>query len=153
MEDDVAFWNRKKKTKKTKKSTKKPAKSKADQPADTGKAQKPKKKVKRSPPAPLEIRILAVQALDAGLSASEVAELAGVSSTTICNWRKLHQDGGVEALFTKASRGVLREQHTALEERIIAYRKDHPERGVRRAYEDLGPTTSEIIGCARPPSK
>jgi len=129
----VAFWKRKGKSKKSKKA----AAKKSDQPADTGKAQKAKKKIKRSPPAPLEIKILAVQALEAGLSSGEVSELAGVSSTTICNWRKLHQDGGVEALFTKASRGVLREQHTALEERIIAYRKEHPKRGVRRVSDDL----------------
>ena len=45
---------------------------------DTGRVQKAKKSVKRSPPVAMEIKILAIEVLESGLSAQEVGELVGV---------------------------------------------------------------------------
>ena len=46
-------------------------------PTDAGKVQKAKRAIKRSPPSAMEIKILALEALDSGLSAQEVGELVG----------------------------------------------------------------------------
>jgi transposase InsO family protein len=106
-------------------------------PADTGRAQKAKKTIKRVPPVAMEVKVLAIEALVAGLSAEDVGELIGVSSTTIHNWRSQYSEGGVECLARKASSIGVRHQCTALDERIVAQRKAHPEHGVRRIRDDL----------------
>jgi transposase InsO family protein len=111
---------------------------KAPQPAaDTGRARPAKKSVKRSPPVAMEVKILALEALEAGLSAPEVGELAGVSSTTVQKWRNQYAEGGVEGLVRKASSIGVRQQCSVLEERIVAHRQAHPEHGVRRIRDDL----------------
>ena len=63
--------------------------------ADTGRAQKAKKSVKRSPPVAIEVKILAIEALESGLSASEVGELVGVGLGTIHKWRKDYEESGL----------------------------------------------------------
>jgi transposase InsO family protein len=112
-------------------------KKKLQEPADTGRVGKAKKRVKRSPPVAMEVKVLALEALEAGLSAQEAGELAGVSSATIQKWRKEYAEGGVEALARKASSIGVRHQCSVLEERILAERKAHPEHGVRRIRDDL----------------
>jgi transposase InsO family protein len=112
-------------------------KKKLRAPADTGRAQKTKKTIKRVPPVAMEVKVLAIEALVAGLSAEEVGELIGVSSTTIHKWRSQYSEGGVERLARKASSIGVRHQCSALDERIVALRKAHPEHGVRRIRDDL----------------
>ena len=56
--------------------------------ADKGRAQKAKKSVKRSPPAAMEVKVLAVEALESGLLPQEIGELVGVSGETIRKWGK-----------------------------------------------------------------
>ena len=66
---------------------------------DTGQAKLPRKTTgHRSPPVPLEVRLLAMEALGTDLTLKEVADIIGVSSVTLGSWRKLYQEGGVEAL-------------------------------------------------------
>jgi hypothetical protein len=72
----MPFWTRRK-----------PAKESTPA-SDTGKVQPAKKKPKTSPPSPLEVKLLAMEGLEAGLSASQVAEIVGVTETTISTWRK-----------------------------------------------------------------
>jgi len=110
---------------------------KEPEPADRGRAQKAKKSVKRSPPVAMEVKVLSLEGLEAGLSAVDVGELAGVSSATIQKWRNQYGEGGVEALARKASSIGVRHQCSVLEERIVAHRKAHPEHGVRRIRDDL----------------
>ena len=71
--------------------------------------------------------MLAIEAVEAGMSAEEVSELAGVIPATIQKWRKQCSEGGVEALARKASSIGVRNQCSVLEERILARRKAHPE--------------------------
>ncbi len=106
-------------------------------PVDTGRAQKAKKTIKRVPPVAMEVKVLAIEALATGLNAEEVGELVGVSSTTIHKWRSQYSEGGVEGLARKASSIGVRHQCSALEERIVAQRKAHPDHGVRRIRDDL----------------
>ncbi len=110
---------------------------KAQERADTGRAEKSKKRVKRSPPVAMEVKVLAIEALEAGLSAEEVGELAGVIPATIQKWHRQCTEGGMEALARKASSIGVRNQCSVLEERILARRKAHPEHGVRRIRDDL----------------
>ncbi len=81
---------------------------------DAGQVQKAKRTVKRSPPLAMEVKILALEALDSGLSAIEVGELVGVGSGTIHKWRKDYADGGVQGLCRKASSIAIRKQCSVL---------------------------------------
>ena len=60
----MSFWKRRKRSP-----------SSSSEAGDSGQAQKAKPKIKRSPPVAMEVKILALEALDSGLSASEVGEL------------------------------------------------------------------------------
>jgi len=112
-------------------------KKKAPAPSDTGRVQKPKKAIKRVPPVAMEVKVLAMEALESGLSAQEVGEVAGVSGSTVHNWRAAYAEGGVGALARKASSIAVRNQCSTLEERIVAQREAHPAHGVRRIRDDL----------------
>jgi transposase InsO family protein len=85
----------------------------------------------------MEVKILALEALDSGLSAQEVGELVGVGSGTIHKWRKDYTDGGVQGLCRKASSIAIRKQCSVLEEKIVARRRENPGHGVRRIRDDL----------------
>ena len=61
LADEMSFWNRRKKI---------PGQVPA--PADTGQVKKAKKSAKRAPPVAMEVKILAIDALEAGLSAAGV---------------------------------------------------------------------------------
>jgi transposase InsO family protein len=104
---------------------------------DAGQVQKAKRTIKRSPPLAMEVKILALEALDSGLSAIEVGELVGVGSGTIHKWRKDYSEGGVQGLCRKASSIAIRKQCSVLEEKIVSCRRENPEHGVRRIRDDL----------------
>ncbi len=113
---------------------------------------------------PLEVKLLAMDALAAGLSLTEVGDLIGVTDTSVHNWRKLHDQGGVEALRRSSVRKGVRKRCQALEEKILAYRKEHPDAGVRRIRDELKqecvPVSAETVrqvvneaGLGNPPPK
>jgi transposase InsO family protein len=85
----------------------------------------------------MELKLVAIEAVAAGLAAQEVEELVGVSDTSVRTWVKQHAKGGVEALRRSPSSTKVRKQCLALEERILARRKEHPEQGVRRIRDEL----------------
>ena len=122
----MSFWKRRKQ-----------ASQQAPSPGDAGQVQKTKRTVKRSPPVAMEVKVLALEALDAGLSATEVGELVGVGSGTIHKWRQDYAAAGVQGLCRKASSIAIRKQCSVLEEKIVALRREHPEHGVRRIRDDL----------------
>lgn len=112
-------------------------KNKGEAPADAGQAQKPRKTIKRSPPVAMEVKVLAIEALEAGMTPQEVGDLLGLSDSTIHNWRAAFAEGGVGGLARKASSIGVRHQCSALEERIVAHRKSNSDHGVRRIRDDL----------------
>jgi transposase InsO family protein len=85
----------------------------------------------------MEVKILALEALESGLSAIEVGELVGVGSGTIHKWRKEYSEAGVQGLCRKASSIAIRKQCSVLEEKIVARRRENPQHGVRRIRDDL----------------
>ncbi len=92
---------------------------------------------RQSPPAPLEIKLLALEALATGLSRKEVAEVIGVSTGTISAWQQQYDTGGLPSLYRKPSSVAVKNRCTLLQERILAHRRDHPEQGVRRIRDEL----------------
>jgi len=86
---------------------------------------------------PMEIRLLSVQACESGLTAKEVASLADVGVSTVHNWTRTYREQGLAGLAKKTTSARTRRICSELEERIKAYRQEHPEHGVRRVRDEL----------------
>ena len=119
------FWQRKQKKSKKRKKTPAPTPAQAS------------KKKGRGPSVAMEVKLAAVDALAAGLTSLEVAELVGVSDSTILKWRRVFDKGGIDAFRQSPSRMGVRKRCKILEERIVAHRQEYPEHGVRRIRDDL----------------
>jgi len=135
--DVMAFWSRRKRQ------------LQVGEAADTGQVQKSKKAVKRSPPVAMEVKLLAIEALESELSAGDVAEIVGVAETTLSTWRRQYQEGGVAGICRRASSISVRRQCTTLEERILAHRRKHPEHGVRRIRDELRRTEGLAVSAEK----
>lgn len=86
---------------------------------------------------PVEVKLLAMDAMEAGLTRGEVCELVGVRGSSIAPWRKLYPEGGAQALLRKtANPGSGRICHE-LTRRIEQMRRDHPEAGGRKIRDEL----------------
>jgi hypothetical protein len=94
----MAFWKRRKRE------------VQVVEPADTGQVQKSKKAVKRSPPVALEVKLLAIEALESDLPAEDVAEIVGVAEGTLGKWCRQHLEGGLSALCRRASSIAVRQR-------------------------------------------
>jgi len=86
----MGFWKRGK------------SRRKASHPSEVGAMPVAESVVKRSQPMPLEVKLLAMEALESDLTPQDVGELVGVTDTTITTWRKLYREGGVSALCRRA---------------------------------------------------
>ena len=64
----------------------------------------PVKHPKKRKITPVEVKLLAIDALKAGIPSSEVCELIGVSNSALGKWRKLYQEGGEGALARQATK-------------------------------------------------
>ena len=85
----------------------------------------------------MEVKVLAMQACESGLTIAEVAALAGVSVTTVHNWRSAWRDDGVSGLVRKSGSPTTRRICKQLEDRIVSRRQGEPDKGVRRIRDDL----------------
>jgi transposase InsO family protein len=95
------------------------------------------RKVKRRKIIAMEIKKLAVNGLDAGLSVAEISKLVGVSPSAVWQWRKRRLGGGEKALIRSATDPGSRKICRALEERIEQMRREKPEAGVRKIRDEL----------------
>ena len=86
---------------------------------------------------PAEVKLLAVEALELGLSAEEVSEIVGAGSSTLVKWRGLYREGGEKALIRQAAHPGTRRICGELDRRIKQARLDNPEAGVRRIRDEL----------------
>ncbi|MFC1890285.1 helix-turn-helix domain-containing protein [Thermodesulfobacteriota bacterium] len=91
----------------------------------------------RGPAVAMEIKLLAIEALESGMIRAEIGELVGVGVATLDKWKKLYNEGGVEALRRTPSSTGVRERCKVIETRIVAQRREHPEYGVRRIRDEL----------------
>ena len=97
---------------------------------------------------PVEVKVLAARAKEAGLGRSEVAQLVGASVHSIDQWAKLYREGGPEALIRQGSHPSTRRICDQLSQRIERYRQDNPEAGARRRRRSL-PTAWSIRSASR----
>jgi transposase-like protein len=110
---------------------------KRKRPAPEAETIAPVKYPKKRKATPVEVKLLAIDALKAGIPSSEVCELIGVSHSALGKWRKLYQEGGEGALARQATNPGTRRICSDLEKRIEQMRFDNPEAGVRRIRDDL----------------
>jgi transposase InsO family protein len=121
----MSFWKRSKR------------REEASRSADSGQVQAARASGRRSPPVAMEVKLLAIEALESGADKRDVATVIGVGPSTLAKWRKEYSDGGVAGLCRRASSIAVRKQCTKLEEKILAHRQEHPEHGVRRIRDEL----------------
>jgi len=120
----MSFWKRQKKTRKT---------SFDNQESDSTVK-------KRSGPRkvfPVEVRLLAMDAREAGLSSREVGDLVGASSGTVDKWMHSYRREGVEAFARQGANPGTRRLCNTIRKQIEEYRREHPEAGVRRIRDEL----------------
>jgi len=94
----------------------------------------PQKQRKSFPP---EVKLLAVRALEAGLTAGEVSEIVGAGNSSVTAWARAFREGGVESLVAKSTSSTTRRICEKLERRIEQERRENPKSGVRRIRDEL----------------
>jgi transposase InsO family protein len=105
--------------------------------ADSGQVQPARTSSSRSPAVAMEVKLLAIEALENGAEKRDVAGVIGVHPSTLASWYKQYKEVGVSGLCRRASSIAVRKQCRGLEERILAHRREHPEHGVRRIRDEL----------------
>jgi len=129
----MAFWNRRKaKEKQKEQAVFAPANGSPHAPAGSLATWGKKRKL-----VPVEVKLLAMEALEAGLTHAEVCELLGVGISTVSHWRKLYAEGGERALMKQASSPGASRICNELQRRIEQMRRDNPEAGVRKIRDEL----------------
>jgi transposase InsO family protein len=84
-----------------------------------------------------EVKLLAVKALEAGLTPAEVSEIVGAGNSSVTAWARAFRDGGVESLVRKSTSATTRRICEKLERRIEQERRENPQSGVRRIRDEL----------------
>jgi transposase InsO family protein len=105
--------------------------------SETGAVEPARTKGRRTSPVALEVKLLAIEAVEGGAETRDVARVIGVHSSTLSSWHKQYREVGVSGMCRKASSIAVRRQCTQLEEKILAHRRAHPEHGVRRIRDEL----------------
>ena len=127
----MGFWKRKKTQKKVVKKSDIAA-EKDESGADDG-----KKRRGGEVSYAMEVKLLALDALEAGLSGPEVGEIIGVSDASVYQWSKRFKEDCLEGLCRRPSSPRVRHRCKQIEERIVAFRKAHPDKGVRKVRDEL----------------
>ncbi|MBT3191234.1 MAG: IS481 family transposase [Verrucomicrobia bacterium] len=127
----MGFWKRKKTQKKVRKQSV-DTDEKDESGADDG-----KKRRGGEVSFAMEVKLLALDALQAGLSGPEVGEIIGVSDASVYHWSKQFKDQGLDGLRRRPSSPRVRHRCKQIEERIVAFRKAHPNKGVRKVRDEL----------------
>ena len=130
------WWNKEKSEESEKPESEEEEQEVEDAPAPPEAEPRPKP-ARRRTNIPMEIRLLSVQACEAGLLRQDVADLAGVTTSTISNWSRIYREAGLPGLAKRTTSSSTRRICAALEERIKAHRESHPEHGVRRVRDEL----------------
>ena len=123
----AAFWKRKKR----------PAPKPAAAPTGTAKSESSTSPPRKKRLVPLETKLLAMRALESGMVGRDVAELAGVSGSTVEKWKRAYRKDGVDGLSRRPMSSEARKLAEAIEQRIVEHRQEHPEHGVRRIRDEL----------------
>ena len=114
--------------------SKKPRKRKSQPTSEDTSNTAPQKQRKMFSP---EVKLLAVKALEAGLTPGEVSEIVGAGNSSVTTWARAFREGGVESLVRKSTSATTRRICEKLERRIEQERRENPESGVRRIRDEL----------------
>ena len=87
----MAFWKRSKRGEESTRS------------ADTGRVEPAQARGRRSPPIAMEVKLLAIEALEGGAEKRDVAKVIGVHPSTLTSWQKQYSEDGVAGMCRKAS--------------------------------------------------
>ena len=79
---------------------------------------------------PVEVKLLAARAREAGMSPAEVAQLVGASPYTVSKWFQLYRDQGAEALIRQATYPGTRKLCEALERKGPQHWDIHTDRNL-----------------------
>ena len=126
----MGFWKRKK--------TQKKAVKKSDvtiEASDSGDDDKKRRGGEVS--FAMEVKLLALDALEAGPAGPEVGDIIGASRASVYLWRKQFKEQGVDGLRRRPSSPRVGHRCKQIEERIVAFRKQHPDKGVRKVWDEL----------------
>src|SRR5256885_3116096 len=95
-----------------------------------------------------EVKLRAVQELVSGTSMGDVSRAFGVPYTTLELWKKVHAEGGYEALFGKVPgrKPAAEATDDPRREAVLALKQAHPEYGTRRIRDVL--SRFEAIGIS-----
>ena len=85
----------------------------------------------------LEVKLMAVEAKEAGLGTKEVSEIVGVSATTVENWWGLWKEKGSEGFVHSGATPTLRKVSEQIRKRIEEKRLSNPQSGVQRISDEL----------------
>ena len=116
---------------------KRPKRKSQTPPPDTGQVQPARKTRRRIPPVALEVKLLAIEAIENGADKKDVAEVIGIGKSTLATWYRQYHEGGVQGMCRRASSITVRKQCSVIEKKIVAQRQQHPEQGVRRIRDEL----------------
>lgn len=86
---------------------------------------------------PIEVRLLAMDAREVGLTSKEVGDLIGSSPTTVDKWIRIYRRDGVDGFARQPINPGTRKLCQALRKKIETYREEHPDAGVRRIRDEL----------------
>jgi len=116
---------------------KRPKRKSQTPPSDTGQVQPARKTRRRIPPVALEVKLLAIEAIENGADKKDVAEVIGIGKSTLVTWYRQYREGGVQGMCRRASSITVRKQCSVIEKKIVTQRQQHPEQGVRRIRDEL----------------
>ncbi len=138
----MAFWNRKK-------APEKAPLEPAEEPVERSEFRSTAGRKRPSGDASfaMEVKLLAIDALDSGLSAPEVAAIIGVSDSSVYQWRKHFKEKGIDGLVRSPSSHRVRRCCERLEEKIVEFRKTHPDKGVRKVRDELRRTEALSVSA------
>jgi transposase InsO family protein len=85
----------------------------------------------------MEVKLLAIEALEHGAERKDVAAIVGIGAGTLSSWLKQYREEGVQGLCRRASSISVRKQVSEIEKKILSWRQDNPEHGVRRIRDEL----------------
>jgi transposase InsO family protein len=86
---------------------------------------------------PLEIKLLGMEAMDAGLSSKDVSAVIGAAPTTIEKWYRLWRESGTDGFIHSGGTPTIRAASKAIQKRVEQFRRENPDAGVRRISDEL----------------
>lgn len=86
---------------------------------------------------PLEVKLMAMEAMDEGLTAKDISEVVGSAPVTIEKWYRLWRKSGSAGFVHSGSTPTIRAASATIKKRIEQFRRENPDAGVRTISNEL----------------